>query len=265
MPATMIAAATLGVASGWRARVVRADVHHIVRAQAGARAYRPELGWTSASLLAQRTRWATAGLVSAAAVAVSLAAPATAVVAWPAAGLVTVAWLARDARLHHGRYTSVCIATLGACVSLAAVSAPAAGLLASVAAAQLYLVAGIRKLDAPAFMSGRVLLDTAAYAVCQAAAGNREFLTIAGPARVATALDRGTLVRACRAASVATVAFELAIGLGAAGLLPVAVTFGLAVPMHAAFMLLGPKRLLSFTAASLGLLALATVNPVLGV
>ena len=50
---------------------------------------------------------------------------------------------------------------------------------------------------------------------------------------------------------------------GAIGLLPVAATFAVAVPMHLGFTLLSPYRLVTFTSASLGMLALATVNPVL--
>jgi hypothetical protein len=257
----VIAAAGLAVAAGWRAAVFHADIRHVERTQPGARAYRPGLGWTSPGELRLRLRWARVGLIAAAGVAASLAVAPTAELLRPAAATVIAIWLVPIARQRHGNYTSLCIATLAVAVALASVSIAAAGLLASIAAAQLYLVAGIRKLRSPDFMTGRVLLDTVAYAVCQASAGNREFLTIVGPARLATALERGTLLRVCRVVAVATVAVELAVGVGAAGLLPVAVTFALAIPMHAGFLALGPKRLLPFTAASLGLLALATVHP----
>lgn len=184
--------------------------------------------------------------------------------AWPATGIAITIWLARDARLHYGRYTSVCIATLALGVALAGAATGAAGLLASVAATQLYLVAGIRKLRSRDFMSGRVLLDNVAYGACQSAAGNREFLRTMTPGRLADRLEDGTLLRRCRAASMATAAAELAVGVGATGLLPVPVAFAIAVPMHFGFTLLSPRRLLPFTVASLGLLALATVHPVFG-
>jgi hypothetical protein len=262
--AELIAAGCLAVAGGWRAAVVEADMRHIDRAH-GPRAYRPELGWTDARLLTLRRRWAWAGSLAASALVVTLAVPGTAGLLWPLTGAAIAIWLARDARLHRGRYTSVCIATLAAGVALASVSAAAAGLLASVAAAHLYLVAAIRKLRAGDFMSGRVLLDTVAYSVCQAAAGNREFLPVITVCRLADLLERGTLLRACRFAAVATAAAELLVGLGATGLAPVWTTFAIAVPMHVAFTLLSPARLMPFTAASLGLLTLATAHPVFGV
>ena len=184
---------------------------------------------------------------------------------WPLAGVTIAIWLVCDGRLHHGRYTSVCIATLAVAVALASISVTAAGLLASVAAAQLYLVAAIRKLRAPDFMSGRVLLDTIAYSVCQAAAGNREFLLAITSGRLAELLQRGTLLWACRVAALATVGAEALIAIAATGLAPVWVTFAIALPMHLAFMLLNPVRLLAFTAASLGLLTLATLHPLFGV
>jgi hypothetical protein len=262
--AELIAAGCLAVASGWRAAVVEADVRRIDRVH-DRRAYRPELGWTNARLLTLRRRWAWVGTLAASALVVSLAAPGTAGLLWPLAGATLAIWLARDSRLHHGRYTSVCIATLAAGVALASFSAAAAGLMASVAAAQLYLVAAIRKLRARDFMSGRVLLDTVAYSVCQAAAGNREFLRLISVRRLSDLLERGTLLRACHVAAVATAAAELVVGIGATGLAPVWVTFAIAVPMHLAFTLLSPTRLMPFTAASLGLLALATAHPVFGV
>lgn len=260
----MIAAAGLAVAAGWRAAVFHADIRHIERTQPGARAYRPGIGWTSPGQLRLRLRWARVGLLAAAGVAASLAVPQTGAMLRPVAATVIAIWLVPIARQRHGNYTSLCIATLAVAVAVTSISTAAAGLLASIAAAQLYLVAGIRKLRSRDFMTGRVVLDTVAYAVCQAGAGNREFLAIVGPASLATALERGTLLRLCRAAAVATVAVELAVGVGATGLLPVAVTFALAIPMHAGFLALGPKRLVPFTAASLGLLALAAVHPLFG-
>lgn len=264
MRGELIATAGLAIAAGWRAAVFRADVQHIERTQPGARAYRPGLGWTSPEHLKLRLRGARVGLVAAAGLALALAVPATAAVARPVAAVAIAAWLVPYGLQRRGNYTSLCIATLAVAVVVASVSTAAAGLFASIAAAQLYLVAAIRKLRSREFMTGRVLVDTVAYTVCQAAAGNREFLAIVRPATLATALDRGTLKRLCRVVALATVVVELAVGAGATGLLPTPATFALAIPMHACFLLLGPKRLLPFTAASLGLLALATVHPLFG-
>lgn len=265
MPAELIAAGCLAVAGGWRASVVVADVRHVRRVQGGDRAYRPELGWTDARLLALRRGWAGVGLASAGALAIACAIPAASGVLRPAASVALAIWLVRDGRLHHGRYTAVCIATLAVAVALASASPQAAELLAGVAAAQLYVVAGIRKLRAADFMSGRVLLDNVAYGACQAAAGNREFLRTVSPARLADLLEGGSLLRACRAAAIATAAAELTIGAGATGLLAVWATFAIAIPMHAGFTLLSPLRLVPFTAASLGLLALASGHPLAGI
>ena len=260
----MIAVAGLAVAAGWRAAVFHADVRRIERTQPAGRAYRPGLGWTSPTFLKRRLLGARVGLTAAAGLATSLAVPAIAEIVQPAGAILVAIWLVPYARQRHGNYTSLCIAALAVALAVASVSTAAAGVLASVAAAQLYLVAAIRKLRSREFMTGRVLVDTVAYAVCQAAAGNREFPRIVDPATLATALERGTLLRLCRLVAVATAIVELAVGVGATGLVPTAVTFALAIPMHAGFMLLGPKRLLPFTAASLGLLALATVHPLFG-
>ena len=260
--AAVLAAACLAVAGGWRAWLIRCDARHIREAHAGCRAYRPELGWTDCDLLALRMRWAYAGLLASGALALSLAVPAATVAVWPAAGLTLAVWIARHFRVEYGRYGSVCISTLAIGVALAGVWPAAGGLLASIAAAQMYLVAGVRKLRAPGFMSGRVVLDNIAYAACQAAAGNRDFVRIASPARIADLLERGTLLRGCRAAAVATAVAELTIGAGATGALPLAATLAIAVPLHLGFMVLSPRRLLPFTAASIGMLLLAAVNPV---
>ncbi len=264
MSAEVVAAACLAAAAGWRAWIIRGDVRHIRKAQPAARAYRPELGWTDEDLLARRLRGSRAGMVAAIALAVAIAVPGAAPVLWPAGGGVIAIWLTLDARLDYGRYMGVCIVTLAVGVAVAAVELDAAGLLASVAAAQMYLVSGIRKLRAPHFMNGHVILDNLAYAACQAAAGNRDFVRTVSTARLAGLLERGTLSRVCCAGAIATAAAELAIGAGAIGLLPTWVIFALAIPMHLGFMVLLPRRLPSFTMASLGLLALATANPIIG-
>lgn len=265
MSAALIAAGCLAVAGGWRASLVHADIRRLDRAGAGGRAYRPELGWTVAALLTLRRRWAWAGLLATGGLVASLAMPSARAILWPLCAVTIAIWVARDARLHHGRYTSVCIGTLAAGVALASVSADGAGLLACVAAGQLYLVAGIRKLRSRAFMSGRVLLDNVVYGACQAAAGNREFLRLVSTQRLAEGLERGALLRACRVGAVATAAGELTVGAAAIGLIPVWLMFAIAIPMHMGFTLLSPTRLIPFTFASLGLLSLATAHPVLGV
>jgi hypothetical protein len=235
------------------------------RAGAGGRAYRPELGWTIPALLTLRRRWAWIGLLAAGGLVASLAVPSARAILWALCAITIAIWVACDARLHHGRYTSVCIATLAASVALASISVDAGGLLACVAASQLYLVAGIRKLRCDAFMSGRVLLDNVVYGACQAAAGNREFLRLVSTQRLADWLKRGTLLRACRLGAVATAASELTVGAAATGLTPVWLMVAIAIAMHLGFTLLSPARLISFTFASLGLLSLATEHPLLGV
>jgi hypothetical protein len=263
--AALIAAACLAVAGGWRAGLVQADIRRLDRAGAGGRAYRPELGWTVAALLTLRRRWAWAGLLAAGGLVASLAIPSARAILWALCAVMIAIWVARDARLHHARYTSVCIATLAASVALASISVDGAGLLAAVAAGQLYLVAAIRKMRSDAFMSGRVLLDNVAYGACQAAAGNREFLRFVTTQRLADGLERGALLRACRFGAVATAACELTVGAAAIGLTPVWLMFAIAIPMHMGFTLLSPARLIPFTFASLGLLSLATAHPLLGV
>ncbi len=227
--------------------------------------YRPELGWTVGGLLTLRRRLAWVGLAASGGIVASVAVPGGRGIVWPLCALTIAIWVVRDARLHHGRYTSVCVGTLAVGVAVASASADAGGLLACLAAGQLYLVAGIRKLRSRAFMTGRVLLDNVVYGACQAAAGNREFLFCVSTQRLAEGLERGRLLRACRVASVATAAGELAVGGAAIGLAPVWLMFAVAIPMHLGFTLLSPVRLVPFTFASLGLLSLATVHPLLGV
>lgn len=265
MPAALIAAGCLAVAGGWRATLVEADIRHLDRAGADGRAYRPELGWTDAALLTLRRRWAWVGLAASGGIVASLAVPSAREILWPLCAITIAIWVARDARLHYGRYTSVCIGTLAAGVALASVRVDAGGLLACVAASQLYLVAGIRKLRSSAFMSGRVLLDNVVYGACQAAGGNREFLCSVSTQRLADLLERGALLRACRVGAIATAAGELTVGAAAIGLMPVWLMFAIAIPMHLGFTLLSPARLIPFTFASLGLLSLATAHPLLGV
>lgn len=282
--------ASLALASAWRARLVLDDRRQIRRADAGQRVYRPGLGWTNANQLDSRRRWARAGSVAAAGLMLALLGLASGVIGSAPAAIAMVlactaiiVWMFRDRGLHHARYTSVCIATLAFAVVLdqAAVlvrgnapdaltaarpRAPAttlAGIFASVFASQLYLVAGIRKLRSAHFMTGRVLIDNLAYGTFQAAGGNRDFIMILRPQRLADLLHRRAFLSGCRFAAILTVLIEFTIGLGAIGLLPVIMTFGLAIPTHLAFLLLSPRRVMPFTVAALGLLALATAHPLL--
>ncbi len=64
----------------------------------------------------------------------------------------------------------------------------------------------------------------------------------------------------CRVASVVTVAGDLAVGVGAAGLLPRSLTVALAILMNLTFMLVIPKRIVAFIVAAFGLLVLTTAR-----
>ena len=184
-----------------------------------------------------------------------------------ASAAATLAWLARDRTLHRGRYTTVCIATLAVAVGLYEIgvatgaATAAGGLMASIAAGQLYTVAGIRKLRSPAFMSGRVLVDNVAFCAWRAYAGDRGFVPLVPRRHLPTLLCSGGLRRGCRVAAGVAVGAEILVGAGAIGLLPFGVTIALAVPLHVGFLLLGPSRLLPFTAGALGLLFLSAAAP----
>ncbi len=210
-------------------------------------------------------------------------ATAPAAVAIGGASVTILAWLLRDRRLHRGRYTSICLGTLATAVLLYEITALAlddmgwwhdsgsasvsaavvAGVFASMFASQLYLVAGIRKLRAAGFMSGRVLVDNLAYAIFQGGAGNRDFPRVVAPSRLPDLLCSRAFLGAGRAASVLTVGLELAVGAGAAGLLPAWTTLALAVPMNLSFLLVSPRRIVTFAVAAFGLLLLATASPLL--
>lgn len=284
-----VAEASLALASAGLAAMVLGDGRRIRRIEVDQRVYRPELGWSDANQLDARRRWAWASLVTAAGLLLApLGVASGALGAVPAAAVsilacaTVVAWRARDRRLHHGRYTSVCIATLAFAVLLyqgalivlddpadtsaaqQRLSAPMlSGTFASVFAGQLYLVSGIRKLRSPYFMAGRVLVDNLAYATFQAAAGNRDFFKIVRPQRLPSLLCSTAFLSGCRLAAILTALVELALGLGAIGLLPVTLTFALAIPTHLTFLLVSPRRVMPFTLAALGLLALATAHPLL--
>jgi hypothetical protein len=273
----------LALASGWQAWMVLSDCRWIGAHVPDGRVYRPELGWSDAALVDARRRWARAGLVAAVGLVVAetlliadvvgVLVPASAVVV---ACTTILAWLAGDRRRHHGRYTLICLATLAAAVFLYRLAAlvfddgdhdpyRALGLVVSVFASQLYLVAGIRKLTSSGFMSGRVVAHNLAYALFQGAAGNRDFPSVLGLRGLARLVEGKAFLRGCRIASAVTVAAEVAIGLGAAGLLPRALTLALAVPVNLAFLLISPKRIVAFIVSAFGLLVLATADPLLPV
>jgi hypothetical protein len=263
----------LAVASAWQAAMVLSDSRWIKTRVPDRRVYRPERGWTDMALVDARQRWATAGVMAAAGLVIALIGlprePLGTLIAVAACATI-LAWLARDRRLHHGRYTLICLGTLAAAVLVHEVvtladrdARPVVGLVASVFASQLYLVAGIRKLTSPGFMSGQVVMDNLAYALFHGAAGNPDFPRVVGPHRLADLLENKLLVGTCRVASVFTVAAELAVGLGAAGLLPRTLTLALAVPMNLAFLVISPKRIVTFVVAAFGLLVLGTASPLL--
>lgn len=263
----------LALASLWRAVSVIADVRRIRRADAHQRMYRPGLGWTTPHELKLRRRaaWgglgATIGLVTIPLISAGAVAAAGAI--FCCADIIT--WLSYERTLHRARYTSVCISILASAVLLYHAArlfthlppAYLAGMFASFFASQLYLVAGLRKLQSAQFMSGRVIVDNLAYGLYQAAAGNREFIRFASLAQLADLLSSKKFLSACRLAALLTAAVELTIGLGVLGLLPALFVFGLAIPSHLAFVIVSPYRIAPFTVAALGLITMAMSHPLL--
>ncbi|WP_372405220.1 hypothetical protein [Streptomyces luteireticuli] len=263
----------LALALVWRAGLVLLDARTIRRGYPRAGAYRPGRGWTGPAALAVERRRAVPGLVLGALLpfaallpTVRGAAAATSVccaaAAWPARG---------DRRLRQARYTTVCLLVLTAVLALHGVlvllrvpaSSAVTGSAASFFAAQLYLVAGVRKLTSRHFMSGRVLLDNAAYNTCQAAAGSHEFLPLPSVPRLAVLLSGPVLPALCRASAVLAVAGELALGIGALGVIPAFPTVALAGCVHLAFTLISPRRIVPFSAVAFGLLVIAVSHPLL--
>ncbi|GAA1987706.1 hypothetical protein [Kitasatospora viridis] len=270
--ATAAAAATgcLVLALGWQAALVLLDDRAVRRDYARAGVYRLGRGWTGPAALAARRRRALAEAAAAAALLLAAGLPSP---RW--SGALTLLCCALAAAVVLGdrapRYTSVCLLVLLAVlglrqVTVLATGAPRAapvGAAASFFAAQMYLVAGIRKLRSPHFMRGGVIADNIAYNSWQAAAGSREFLPLPRLPQLAVLLAAPAFQAGCRAAAVATAATEVTLGLGALGLLPAAATVLLAVPTHLAFTAISPRRIVPFSAASLGLLLLAVTHPLL--
>ncbi|OJH35933.1 hypothetical protein [Cystobacter ferrugineus] len=265
-----IVAVCLALACGWSAGLVLLDARTL--RSDGARRYRPGWGVVTATQLDSRRRWAGLGVLGAAGLLASapfLGGTMAVGTALLSCG-VLLAWMVIDRRLHPARYTSVCMAllALGLVFALAErARAPEPWFLegfASFFASHLYLVAGIRKLRSAQFMSGRVIVDGLAFGAYQAAAGNREFLGGVSLSRLAGWLSQDVVLAGGRLAALLTAVMELALGLGALGLLPVPLTLSLALVLHLSFLLISPRRIVPFTAAALGLLLLATRSPLLG-
>lgn len=262
-----IAVAFLALSSSWQAALTLTDFRRICRMDTQLHVYRVGSGWTDPHALTGRWRAAwvalgtAAGLIPVAVVGDSAVAEVVAMLS--CGGLIIWA--------GYNRKLCACIGALAFALLLYFASRlytnlPAgqlAGMVASFFATQLYLVAGIRKLRSRHFMSGRVIVDNLAYGIYQAAAGNREFIRFTSLSRLADLVCNKTFLYACRLAALATAAVELAIGLGALGLLPAAVVFAMAIPSHVAFIMISPYRILPFTVVAVGLVVLATTHPLL--
>ncbi|AJT69972.3 hypothetical protein T261_8379 [Streptomyces lydicus] len=268
-----IAVCALALALAWRAGLVLFDARTVRRDYARTGAYRAGRGWTGPDALAAECRRAVPGLLLGVALPCAVFLPTG---RWGAAAVllccVAALWLTLGyRRLRQARYTTVCLFVLAAVVALGAAlallrmpwSSQVTGGFASFFATQLYLVAGMRKLRSRHFMSGRVLVDNAAYNACQAATGSRDFLPVPGLRGLTGLLAGPVFPAACRAAAVLTAAGELALGLGALGVVPAASTLALAVPSHLAFTAVSPRRIVPFSALAFGLLVLATSHPLL--
>ncbi|MFI6528426.1 hypothetical protein [Streptomyces uncialis] len=272
----LTAALLLALAVVWHAAVVLADTRAVTRHRPDGRVYRPGRGWTSAAGLAARRRLSylivVAGVVLAGLCLVAGLAPGrgTAMVlgGWAA---VVLALLLADRRHGLNRYTAVCLALLAGCLVLAGGAwalggrtwTAAAGPPASFFAAQLYLVAGVRKLRSRHFMDGGVLIDNLAYNAAQAAAGSHDFVPFPRTAALSTLLVHPAPRSVCRAVAVCAAVGEVLLGLAVLGLLPRPATLTLALVLHSGFLLLSPLRIVPFSAASMGLCVLATSQPLL--
>ncbi|KIQ65564.1 hypothetical protein TR51_17145 [Kitasatospora griseola] len=265
------AALLLVLAVSWKAALSLADCRTVVRRYPGGRAYRLGRGWTGPAEFVAQRRLALYLLAGSATLLTALgfhrAAPGPASTAVYGTCCVLMLPLILVERRRTGcRFTTICVAELAAALGLLALPGPgpvAAGLFASFFAVQLYLVAGIRKLRSPHFISGGVLIDNLAYNAVQAAAGNRDFPAWPRLNTLSAILTRPALHHLSRGAAIATAAAEITLGLAALGLLPAPAALTLAVLMHGAFLLLSPWRIVPFSAASLGLLLLATTHPLL--
>ncbi|HWN35211.1 MAG TPA: hypothetical protein VNP03_20835 [Pseudonocardia sp.] len=264
---TAAALACLALASTWQAAVLRSDD---LRRQErpGGRTYRSGHGWSDQQTLMRRHRGHPAPMLASAGLLVAAGLPGRTGAAISVTCCAVIAlW---TARYTPTRFTSLCLTLLAAAllldrsaVLISVIPSHAGALVASFCAAQLYLVAGIRKLRSPQFLSGRVVLDSLAYATLQASAGSRDFLPLIRPEQLSTLVVDRRVQLACRAAAVGAAAAELALGLGAVGLLPTVLTLTLAILSHVAFLLVSPVRIMPFTSAAVGLLFLATTHPIM--
>lgn len=263
---TAAALACLALASTWQAAVLRSD--DLRRRARPGRGYRSGHGWSDQQTLARRRRGYPAPMLAAAGLVVAAVLQGrTGAAIGVTCCAVIVLW---TARYTPTRFTSLCLTLLAAALLLdrmallvPLVPSHAGALLASFCATQLYLVAGIRKLRSPQFLSGRVVLDSVAYATLQASAGSRDFLPLIRPDQLGSLIVDRRVQLACRAAAVGAAAAELALGLGAVGLLPTVLTLTLAILSHLAFLLVSPVRIMPFTSAAVGLLFLATTHTIL--
>ncbi|MEW1659189.1 hypothetical protein [Streptomyces sp. NPDC093707] len=273
LPAPMASAAAmccLALALAWRAGLALLDDRLIRRSYPRAGTYRLGRGWAGPDDWATQRHRALTGLATAALLLPAALLPPS---PWTAGAALLCCAAAAAGILREGshRYTGVCLLVLLAVLALHQTTVLARGIpstalvgsLASFFAAQMYLVAGIRKLRSPHFISGHVLMDNIAYNAWQAAAGSRDFLPVPRLPHLATLLGTPAFRSACKAAALATAAVEVLLGLGAVGLLPATVTLLLAIPTHLAFTAISPRRIVPFSAASLGLLLLALPHPLL--
>ncbi|MFJ9844797.1 hypothetical protein ACIRYZ_30985 [Kitasatospora sp. NPDC101155] len=264
------AVSCLALALAWEGGMALLDDRAIHRSYPRAGIYHLGRGWAGPDALSAQRRRAIAKSATAAALLPTAFLPAS---RWTAAAALLCCGLACVWILGDGspRYTSICLLVLLAVIALnqatviALGSPPTAltGVIASFFATQMYLVAGIRKIRSPHFMSGGVLVDNIVYNAWQAAAGNRDFLPVPHPHRLTVLLPAPAFRTACRAAAVATAGVEVTLGLGALGLIPATATVLLAVPTHLAFTAISPRRIVPFSTALLGLLLLATSHPLL--
>jgi hypothetical protein len=274
--APAVAQVCLAVAAAWQAAIMISDDRQ--RSRASGRTYRSGLGWTDPATLDRWRRSHPVALAAAVGLLLALALPSVpgAVLAAACCAAV-IAGVLRDGGYTSIRFAPLCLTMLAASLLLhrlgqlvgpligpvGPVGEHTGALLASFCAAQLYLVAGIRKLRSRQFLTGRVILDSVAYGTAQAAAGSREFLPLLRPDQLATLVVDRRVQLACRGAAVAATVAELALGLGAVGLGPAVATLILAVLSHLAFLLVSPLRIAPFTIAAVGLLFLASHHPIL--
>lgn len=265
----LVALACLALACAWEAAILIADDRR--RNRLAGRTYRSGLGWTDPAALARWRRGYPVPLAVAAGLVVSVALPQRGgAVLGVGCCAAVILWVVREGRYTHTRFAPLCLTLLASSLLLhqlpllvPLVPVHAGALVASFCAAQLYLVAGIRKLRSPQFLSGRVVLDSFAYATLQASAGSRDFLPLMRPERLGTLVVDRRVQLGCRVAAIGAAAAELALGLGAVGLLPAVLTLALAVLSHVAFLLVSPVRIMPFTTAAVGLLFLATTHPIM--